>query len=289
MRDRLALGLLLGLRHLPLGPAQRLGRATAGALWPLARRARRVTRANLAACFPEADEAWRAAVARESFRQLGAALFEAPRLWRTDGATLTARLDNPAVLHEILERYRRGEGLVIACPHLGSWEYIGLLFAHHTRMTNLYRPPRMASLDGLLRDGRQHTGATLVPTDASGVRALARALAQGECIGILPDQEPQAGAGTFAPFFDQPALTMTLLTRLVRKRRTPVCFVVAERRRGGRFRLHHHWAEEALYHPEHGPAALNRSVERLVRALPGQYNWAYKRFRERPPGLAALY
>ncbi len=289
MRDRLALGLLRSLQHLPLPAAQRLGRATADRLWPLARRARHVTAVNLAHCFPQHDAAWRQRIARESFRQLGAALFEAPRLWRSDGADLTARLDNRAALEEILARYRDGNGLVIACPHLGSWEYIGLLFAAHTRMTNLYRPPRMARLDGLLRAGRQRTGATLVPTDARGVRALARALTNGQCIGILPDQEPQAGAGAFAPFFGQPAWTMTLLTRLVRKRRPPVCFVCAERRPGGRYRLHHHWADDDLYHPQHGPAAVNRGVERLVRALPEQYNWAYKRFRERPAGLADLY
>ena len=36
-------------------------------------------------------------------------------------------------------------------------------------------------------------------------------------VGILPDQQPKAGEGEFAPFFGKPALTMTLLGRLAQR------------------------------------------------------------------------
>lgn len=36
-------------------------------------------------------------------------------------------------------------------------------------------------------------------------------------------------------------------------------------------------------------AALNRGVEAIVALAPEQYQWEYKRFRDRPPGVSAAY
>jgi KDO2-lipid IV(A) lauroyltransferase len=210
-----------------------------------------------------------------------AALVEAPRLWNLSKTSLNDHLENPAALEEILTQYQQNNGLVIAAPHLGSWEYIGLLFAAHTQMTNLYRPPRMAGLDHFIKQGRKNSGAQLVPTDGSGVRSLSKALAKGECIGILPDQEPERGSGEYADFFGHPAYTMYLLPRLVRKRKTPVAFIYAERRARGRYRLHYEWADDNFYSTDIKTAcmSMNRHIENLARQHPEQYNWAYKRFR----------
>ena len=47
------------------------------------------------------------------------------------------------------------------------------------------------------------SGISVVPIDRQGLRALHRALRDGEIIGILPDQVPKAdgAAGTLAPLF----------------------------------------------------------------------------------------
>jgi KDO2-lipid IV(A) lauroyltransferase len=36
-------------------------------------------------------------------------------------------------------------------------------------------------------------------------------------------------------------------------------------------------------------AALNRGVEAIAALAPEQYQWEYKRFRDRPPGVSAAY
>ena len=43
--------------------------------------------------------------------------------------------------------------------------------------------------------------------DLGGVRRILKALRRGEAGGMLPDQAPQAGEGTWAPFFGRPAFT----------------------------------------------------------------------------------
>lgn len=287
IRGKLALLLLRLFSLTPLRLNQMLGHGLGRLAWHLDKRHSRIARINLKLCFPDRDPEWIGQTARGSLQEMAAALFEAPRLWRLSKGELIDRLDNPQVLEEILSRYRQGNGLVIAAPHLGSWEYIGLLFAAHTQMTNLYRPPRMEALNDFIKKGRKNSGARLVPTDASGVRALSKALAKGECTGILPDQEPEQGNGEYAEFFGQPAYTMYLLPRLVRKRKTPVAFIYAERLNQGRFRLHHEWAEPAFYSTDLQTAcrSMNRHIEHLAVQNPEQYNWTYKRFQTQANGV----
>ncbi len=272
--------------RLPLSFNHWVGRCLGALVWRFGKRERQVALANLQFCFPDSDREWRQRIARQSIMSMGEAMLEAPRLWHLSSEQLMRRLENPDVLEEILAVYRQGKGLVIASPHLGSWEYAGLLFAAHTAMISLFRPPKHERAGDYIKKARQRTGGVLVPTDGSGIRALSRALIRGDCMGMLPDQEPSRGNGVYADFFGRPAYTMFLLPRLVQKRRPPVFFVFSERLAGGRFRLHSLRAEEALYSadPATACAALNRSVETLIRLRIDQYNWNYKRFLAQPDG-----
>ena len=61
----------------------------------------------------------------------------------------------------------------------------------------------------------------------------------GGVVAILPDQQPKAGDGEFAPFFGVQALTMTLLSRLADRTGSPVLLAWCERVGDGpRFDLH---------------------------------------------------
>ena len=75
------------------------------------------------------------------------------------------------------------------------------------------------------------------------MRQLFKLLNGGGVVGILPDQQPKAGDGEFAPFFGVQALTMTLLGRLAQRTGATVLFAWCERidtgdRDGPRFALH---------------------------------------------------
>jgi KDO2-lipid IV(A) lauroyltransferase len=128
--------------------------------------------------------------------------------------------------------------------------------------------------------------------DAGGVRALYQALDRGELVGMLPDQEPGAGNGVFAPLFGIQANSMVLLSRLAIKTGAPVIFAYAERLSHGRgYHLHFLPAPPAINQAplEHSVAIMNEMVETLIRQKPQQYQWGYKRFRTRPAGESAIY
>jgi KDO2-lipid IV(A) lauroyltransferase len=193
---------------------------------------------------------------------------------------------------ELLER-EQGQGVIILAPHLGCWEIIGLELPTHERVTSLYRPPRNRAYETVIKQARERTGAVLVPTDASGVKRIYQTLRAGGVTCILPDQQPKSDTGAvFAPFFGVPALTMSLINRLARKTDAKVIFAYAERlSAGGGYHIHYVPADKRIRDkdPEVAATALNQAVESIIRELPSQYQWSYKRFQIQPDGAESPY
>jgi len=126
-----------------------------------------------------------------------------------------------------------------------------------------------------------------IRAEGAGVRKLYKRLSAGGVVGILPDQQPRQGEGEFAPFFDTPALTQVLLSRLAQRTGAQVLFAFAERLPcAAGFRIHFLPAPVGIAAEDlpTAVAALNRGVENCVRLAPEQYQWAYKRYSIRPPG-----
>ena len=180
-----------------------------------------------------------------------------------------------------------GKGVMLLSPHIGCFEIIGQYSAERHPFTAMYRPPRQAVLDDMMKAGRQRGQATLVPTDLSVVRAQLAALKRHEAIGILPDQVATGGDGVWAPFFGRPAYTPTLVASLQRKTGAAAFFIAAERLSWGRgYHIHVYPLDAPL--PEDKTAAatlINRGVEDIVRRFPAQYLWSYNRHK-RPGGVA---
>jgi Kdo2-lipid IVA lauroyltransferase/acyltransferase len=113
----------------------------------------------------------------------------------------------------------------------------------------------------------------------SGVRAIFRALKEGQAVGLLPDQVPGEGEGDWAEFFGKPAYTMTLAARLA-EREGVLSYLLFVRRlaRGRGYAL----SARRLPAPlagERPVRRLNRALEELVRECPGQYLWSYNRYK----------
>lgn len=281
-----------GLASLPLSANHAIGALIGWLSWIFPTELRRITRINLELCFPDQSPQWRGRIVRESLIETGKALTEAPWLWRAGAVRLRAMEVPSDSAHLIDDALAEGRGVIFAGPHLGAWEFTGLSLATRGPMTTLYRTPRLAEIDPVMRHGRSSTGASLVPADSAALRHLLRALDARHILGILPDQTPKSGAGVFAPFFGQPSLTMTLLPKLARRRRTPVVAIFSERLpRGKGYRIHALRLDETIYDDDDlvAVAALNRAVEALVRLCPQQYAWSYKRFDHRPEGAPSPY
>jgi len=183
---------------------------------------------------------------------------------------------------------QRGRGLVLLTPHMGSFEVSAQAYAERfgarQPITVLYRPARQAWLRTLEESARARPALATAPANLSGVRLMMRALRRGETVGLLPDQVPPAGMGVWAPFFGQPAYTMTLAARLVQQTGAAVAVLWTERLpRGGGYVV------RAMELPApipdqadelHAALAINRSMEAVIRCKPSQYLWGYHRYKQ---------
>lgn len=259
------------------------------ALFP--NRNRDITRRNLELCFPNLPAGERRHLEIRSLVETGKTLAEAPRIWCSEPEKTLSRINSVSGERALKQAISEGRGTIVAGPHLGAWEMLGPYLGAHYPITILYRPPDNPALERVITAGRERSGASLVPTDTSGVRALLKRVAKGEMVGILPDQDPGYEAGVFAPFFGIQALTMTLLSKLAVRSHALVVIGFAERLRGGGYHIHFIPVDESIYDPDPTVSAstLNHAVEQVVRQYPEQYQWSYKRFRRRPKGDPKLY
>ncbi len=289
------LGLIRWLSRRSLSSLGLLGGVLGWLSWLLSPRFRRTVSHNAALAGVGATDR------RRSIAEAGRLVAELPRLWLR-----AADLPIPDPLEwvgaELIEqRLGRPGGLLLLTPHMGSFEMAGQAvaerFGARQPMTVLYRPARQAWLRHLEETARARPGMATAPANLAGVRQMIRALRRGETVGLLPDQVPPEGQGVWAPFFGQPAYTMTLAARLAQQTGAHVLMLWCERlARGAGYVVRVSELAEPLPSKASGDedlqlmaaSAVNRSMEALIRQNPAQYLWAYERYKQ-PRPMAAVH
>lgn len=220
----------------------------------------------------------RFAQVRQAVAESGRMLAEVPRLWF--GAMPPVQWDGAEL---IAAAHAAGRGVIFLTPHLGCFEITAQAYAERFGpMTVLYRPARKAWLRDLVATARARPNLATAPTTLAGVRQMLRVLRAGGAIGLLPDQVPPQGMGVWAPFFGQPAYTMTLPARLVQQTGAVPLLAWGERLahgRGYRVRVLPFEGDLAAARDD-AAVVINRQMERLVRACPAQYLWGYARYKQ---------
>jgi len=267
--------------------------ATLGSLlYRIPNRRIRLARRNIELCFPDLEPVRREILARDSMRSIGQTFLEFGWIWYRKPERIFSLIRNIHGLELFQQACEAGQGVLLAVPHLGSWELIGQYLPSQIESVAMYKRPGNPGVEHVIVRGRQRTGLKLIPADGKGVRKVFQAIRRGHLVIILPDQQPKEGQGQFAPFFGIEALTMVLLSRLAQKTACKVLFAWIERLPGGAgYDLHFSAAPAQISDPDLriSVTALNQGVEQCVRQCPAQYQWSYKRFGIRPDGEPQLY
>ncbi len=268
--------------HLPLPVLHGIGNFIGSLLAIIPSKRVSTSQANIKACFPELTNSQRKRLLRKSFRQIAKGLMEAGKLWLRPAEKNLSMLQEVSGEEHITKCLDDGKGVILAAPHLGSWELAGSYVSSKYPLTTMYQKPPMKGLSKLIKAGREGSGGTYVPADSSGIRAMLKALRKGEMIALLPDQVPSEG-GVIAPFFGNPALTISLLSSLAGKTDATVIFGFAERLPWSRgYHLHFIPPDKLISSTalEESAARINAQVEKCIRMAPDQYLWIYKRFQK---------
>ncbi|MDC8784632.1 lysophospholipid acyltransferase family protein [Roseateles koreensis] len=237
--------------------------------------------------------------AKGAIAHAGRMILETPWLWmRPPGQALGPVLtwDGAELIDAALQQ---GRGLVLLTPHLGCFEICAQAFADRysgqlvageeavNPITVLFRPARQPWLREVVDASRERPGLFTAPANLAGVRQMLRALRRGQTIGLLPDQVPPQGLGVWAPFFGQPAYTMTMAGKLLQQTGAAALLIWGDRLPQGRgFVVHVRPAPQiaADSAPESAAAIINKAMEEMIRLAPAQYLWGYHRYKQ-PRGL----
>jgi KDO2-lipid IV(A) lauroyltransferase len=233
---------------------------------------------NLKICFPNLDKDNQKALLKKSLIETGKNLTESGLIWNQsfkENVNLIRKING--------EKYLEGsKKTILLVPHIGCWEITGRVVAEKRKATFMYRPLRSVKQNEYLFARRNQGNLTMASADRSGILKIQRALSNGELVGILPDQDPGDEGGIMAPFFNKEVNTMTLLARLTQKHNAQVLMFWAKRLDKGR-------GYDLNFEPvnlskdgddlESCVKVMNRSIESLVKKIPEQYMWGYKRFK----------
>ncbi len=186
----------------------------------------------------------------------------------------------------LLDALNNPNGMLAIVPHLGTWEIMNAWLNQYGSPTIMYKPVKGKLSNEFVLQGRERLNSTLVPTDASGVKAIFKTLKQGGFSIILPDHVPEPSGGVVVPFFGIPTMSSTLAPKLASKTKCALVGLACLRRADGQgFDIHcYPLDDEALYSRDMTIAttALNQAMQTMIEPISEHYMWGYRRFKHVP-------
>lgn len=226
---------------------------------------------------------------RSAAEHMGRSVLELSHVW-------TSRIEKvlPQVTvkgwDEVLAAKSQNHGILMLTPHVGAFEMLCLWIGQRESFTAMYRPPKFKSLADAMLSGRQKFNVNMASADVKGIRTMLRALKNGELVGLLPDQVPNASAdGVIIPVFGQPALSMTLPAKLLRQTGAKLVVMFARRvNEPHRFEIEFQVVDfEVSGDAVDDASRINALMEDIIRETPEQYLWAYNRYKRLPDNLTS--
>ncbi|MFK7751448.1 MAG: lysophospholipid acyltransferase family protein [Sedimentitalea sp.] len=280
--------LLQHLRYLPLlsaltasrgrsfdRRAKALGTVAGGVMYwfPLARR--RFDREVLRV-FPDMTRRDRMAMSRAVGRNMGRTLFEIYH-----GAEFRTRLEKFSVSGPGLETLEKaqanGTGAVIVSGHFGQWDAVrAILSARGMETGAVYRPQTNRHYERRLLAGIQAGGLPILPTGATGTKALVRHVRSGGFVAILLDEKYAQGARL--PFLGHDAMTSLAAAQISLKYDLPMVPAYGTRTGDGTEVAVEF--EAAIPHSDAATMtrAFNESLSKRILANPDQWYWMLRRW-----------
>ena len=240
--------------------------------------AKKVSSQNIEICFPELTKQEQQTLVKKALIHTGKNLTESGLIWNqnfSDNANYVQKINGDHYLDS-------SKKTILLVPHIGCWEITGRVLADSRKVTFMYKPLRSQKQNDYLFKRRNQGNLSMASADKAGVLMIQRALKNDKLVGMLPDQDPGKDGGIMAPFFNKQVNTMTLLAKIAQKKNVQVLMFWAERLDQGKgYELNIEPIDlsangETL---EDQVASMNHSVESLIRRLPEQYMWSYRRFK----------
>jgi KDO2-lipid IV(A) lauroyltransferase len=288
MGTRFVLFLMRALAHLPLAWLRALGWLLGWVLYAVVGARRRVVQTNLRLCFPQFDEAQVRALSRQVFVRFAQAWLDRGWLWHGAPELVRSRLHVTGAVEEL----EGADPAVIFAPHFvgldAGWTALTQQLPRH--FTTIYTDQSNEVSDAWILQGRQRFGSSRLFGRADGVKTIVVTLRQGDPLYLLPDMNFGPEESLFVPFYGVPAATVPSLSRFAKLGRAKVVPVLSRMTaQGYEVQVLPAWVGFPTDDLKADTALMNARLQTYIDAMPDQYYWVHKRFKDRPPGEVDIY
>lgn len=288
MLSRLGIGVMHVLARLPLAWVRAIGRVLGWVLYVLARPRRRVVHINLGLCYPELTRSQIRALAQRTFVRFAQAWLDRSWLWHGRPEKVRRRLQLSGELDEL----QGSDPLLIFAPHFVGLDagWTALTQQLDRSFTTIYTNQANQVLDAWILAGRRRFGQARLFGRVDGVKTIVGALRAGAPLYLLPDMNFGPEESVFVPFYGVPAATVPSLSRFARLGRAKVVPVITRMTPGGYdVRVMPRWQDFPSDDVLADTALMNQRLQSFIDAMPDQYFWVHKRFKDRPAGVPSVY
>jgi KDO2-lipid IV(A) lauroyltransferase len=249
-------------------------------------RLRSVAHQNLAFALPDVDAD---RVTDGVFRSIARLLVSFARfpLIRPDNVSRWIRCEGQEHYNRAIREHR---GVLFATAHLGNWELSA--YAHGLMaapMNIVVRPLDNPLVDGLVERRRARSGNRII-AKKDYARAILKALAGNQAVGILIDQNASPENGAFVDFFGAQACAGVGFAKLAARSGAAVIPGFALWSDKERMYVLRFYPPIAMTgDAARDTQAIQSQLESVIREYPDQWLWIHRRWKTRPPGAPPVY
>lgn len=287
----LALGMAYLISWLPYSALMALGRGLGRLSFKLLKSRGRIARRNLELCFPDMPAGEREQLVWRNAEETGCAAIETLIGWWWPTWRIR-RIAHFKGYEHIQAALSQGKGVLLLASHMLHLEAACRVFGLTHPSVGFYRPHNNALMEFFMYRGRSRGNKFMI--GKRDVKALLKALNDGEVCFYLPDQDYGRNRAIFAPFFAVPDTACTNGTLLFARSANCVVIPIYTSK----------LPDQQGYQIEALPALtdfpgdddyqaicrVNQWVEQAILKHPEQYMWVHRRFKTRPdPDAPSLY
>ncbi len=285
----IGLAILRCIIMLPYRHAIRTGSLLGRIIYLLPSAAKKTARRNIAACFPEFDQARRHRLLKDSFASLGISLVEISMCWWALEKKILGRTRITG-LHHLRELHEHRQGAILLTAHFTTIEIGGSVINRHLPVAIMYRDQKNRLFDEIMVRARERNCYKVIHRNA--IKQMIKTLRDGELCWYAPDQHYSGKQFIFASFFGLPAATTTATARLAEltgAKVLPFYQVRLPDFQGYEIIIGSPLENFPTGDIRRDTETVNRALEEMIRQAPAQYLWSHRRFKKTPDGGKPMY
>lgn len=248
----------------------------------------KIARANIKLCFKDLTEKEQEELVKKSIIATTTGFIENTIAWWNDMTPYIEKLKIYGKEH-IDEANKRGKGILLLGGHYSVIDFAIRLFTEVTPFNHMYRPHDNPLFNAFIERKRMrysNRGFTKFE-----LKEMMTFIKEGNLVWYGADQDFGLKYGVFAPFFNEPAATLTMPAAIARETGASVLHLSQFREGNGVYSLRFSPILEDFPSDDEieNASRINELIEKYIRIHPEQYMWVHRRFKTRPEGKNSIY